>query len=77
MTKTKLRPTGAVPKVLLDALPVRYRSRAGAVCAALGVVVSIAAIIYADSPEVAVIVQILTALGVVAPSEDSSDEQAL
>lgn len=58
---------------LANTLPVRYRTRFGAVCAALGVIVSVAAIVYADSPEVAVIVQILTALGVVVP--DDSDER--
>ncbi|MER7109680.1 DUF7439 family protein [Streptomyces sp. NPDC000229] len=51
--------------VFLSALPVRYRSRAGAVIAALGVLVSIAAIVYADKPEVALIVQVATALGLV------------
>ncbi|MGC4928087.1 DUF7439 family protein [Streptomyces sp. DT117] len=56
---------------LVGSLPVRYRSRVGAVLAALGIVVSIAAIVYADSPEVAVIVQILTALGVVDTSTTS------
>ncbi|WP_372407190.1 hypothetical protein [Streptomyces luteireticuli] len=70
MTKMRLRATGAVPKALLEALPVRYRSRAGAVFAGLGVVVSIASIALADTPEIAVIVQILTALGVVAPAEE-------
>ncbi|MEU1309150.1 hypothetical protein ABZ419_09670 [Streptomyces cinnamoneus] len=69
MTKQP-RIKGAVPQALLDVLPVRYRSRVGAALAAVGVLVSVAAIVYADSPEVAVIVQILTALGVVAPAED-------
>ncbi|MEU3265125.1 DUF7439 family protein [Streptomyces bacillaris] len=50
---------------LLSALPVRYRSRVGAFFAALGVLVSIAAIVYADKPEVALIVQIATSLGLV------------
>ncbi|MFI5942212.1 hypothetical protein ACIBCB_18410 [Streptomyces uncialis] len=59
---------------LVASLPVRYRSRAGAALAALGVLVSIAAIVYADSPEVAVIIQLLTALGVVAPDENESLE---
>ncbi|WP_329559518.1 hypothetical protein OG711_15570 [Streptomyces uncialis] len=54
---------------LVASLPVRYRSRVGAALAALGVLVSVAAIVYADSPEVAVIIQLLTALGVVAPDE--------
>ncbi|NUK41796.1 hypothetical protein HRW13_13065 [Streptomyces lunaelactis] len=51
--------------VFLSVLPVRYRSRVGAVFAALGILVSIAAIVYADKPEVALIVQIATALGLV------------
>ncbi|WP_327175481.1 hypothetical protein OG599_09280 [Streptomyces sp. NBC_01335] len=55
------KPTAA----LLSAMPVRYRSRVGAFIAALGVVVSVAAILYADRPEVALIVQVATALGVV------------
>ncbi|MEV5149980.1 hypothetical protein AB0L14_37915 [Streptomyces sp. NPDC052727] len=50
---------------LVVALPVGYRSRAGAVLAALGVLVSALAIIYADRPEVALIVQVATALGLV------------
>lgn len=59
---------------LVDSLPVRYRSRVGAALATLGVIVSIAAVAYTDRPEVAVIVQILTALGVVAP-DDSDDAE--
>jgi hypothetical protein len=51
--------------VFLSVLPVRYRSRVGAVFAALGILVSIAAIVYADKPEVALIVQVATALGLV------------
>ncbi|MFC9736661.1 hypothetical protein ACFVKC_01930 [Streptomyces noursei] len=73
MSKTKI--PGFKPINLVSLLPVRYRSRAGAVFAALGVVVSIVSVVYADSPEVAVIVQILTALGVVAPTEDEPDDQ--
>ncbi|MEV0437795.1 hypothetical protein AB0I84_00735 [Streptomyces spectabilis] len=69
---SKLKTPGFKP---ISLLPVRYRSRVGAALAALGVIVSIASIVYADSPEVAVIVQILTALGVVAPSEDGSEEE--
>ncbi|WP_282703761.1 hypothetical protein [Streptomyces sp. CC219B] len=49
----------------LSALPVRYRSRVAAVIAALGVLVSIAAVVYADRPEVALIVQVATSLGLV------------
>lgn len=60
--------------LLLSVMPVRYRSRAGAVIAALGVMVSIAAIVYADKPEVAVIVQIATALGVVEGSDSGEAE---
>ncbi|MEU5427604.1 hypothetical protein AB0H73_18645 [Streptomyces olivoreticuli] len=75
MTKINPRIKGTVPQALLDALPVRYRSRVGAALAAVGVLVSVAAIVYADSPEVAVIVQVLTALGVVAPAEDESEAE--
>ncbi|SNS50646.1 DUF7439 family protein [Actinacidiphila glaucinigra] len=49
----------------LSFLPVRYRSRAGAIVAALGVLVSVLAIVYADRPEVALIIQVATALGLV------------
>ncbi|MEU3045817.1 hypothetical protein ABZ705_04650 [Streptomyces sp. NPDC006984] len=70
---TKIRgPLAAVA----DALPVRYRTRFGAICAALGVLVSIAAVVFADSPEVAVIVQILTALGVVVPDDPDGSQDA-
>ncbi|MEV7282604.1 hypothetical protein [Streptomyces sp. NPDC093111] len=72
---SKMKTPGFKPISLVALLPVRYRSRVGAALAALGVIVSIASIVYADSPEVAVIVQILTALGVVAPSEDGSEEE--
>lgn len=71
---SKVQTPGFKPISLAALLPVRYRSRVGAFLAALGVVVSIASIVYADSPEVAVIVQIMTALGVVAPSEDDSPQ---
>ncbi|MEU7148494.1 hypothetical protein AB0B15_10715 [Streptomyces sp. NPDC045456] len=67
---SKMRVPGAVPVSLLNALPVRYRSRVGAALAALGVIVSILSVACADKPEVAVIIQIATALGVVAPAED-------
>ncbi|MGW3336218.1 DUF7439 family protein [Streptomyces sp. NPDC001009] len=49
----------------LSLMPTRYRSRAGAVVAALGVIVSVLATLYADRPEVALIVQVATALGIV------------
>ncbi|MEU6959581.1 DUF7439 family protein [Streptomyces chrestomyceticus] len=67
---SKMRVPGAVPVSLLSALPVRYRSRVGAVLAALGVIVSILSVACADKPEIAVIIQIATALGVVAPVDD-------
>ncbi|WP_328310275.1 hypothetical protein OG432_11070 [Streptomyces sp. NBC_00442] len=73
---SKMLMPGSKPISLVSLLPVRYRTRVGAVLSAVGVAVSIAAIVYADSPEVAVIVQILTALGVVAPSEDDSLEES-
>ncbi|MER5851026.1 hypothetical protein ABT126_29370 [Streptomyces sp. NPDC002012] len=49
----------------LSVLPVRYRSRVAAFLAALGVVVSAVAVVYADRPEVALIVQVATSLGLV------------
>jgi len=60
-------------RLILSALPVRYRSRAGAVIAALGVLVSVAAILYADRPEVALIVQVATAIGLVGPDSDETE----
>ncbi|MGW6745428.1 DUF7439 family protein [Streptomyces sp. NPDC055025] len=57
---------------IVNALPVRYRTRAGAVIAALGVLVSITAVVFTDRPEVAVVVQFLTAIGAIAP-DDSVD----
>ncbi|MEU3709018.1 DUF7439 family protein [Streptomyces catenulae] len=71
---SKMQTPGFKPVSLVNLLPVRYRSRVGAVLAALGVVVSVLSVACADRPEVAVIVQILTALGVVAPSEEQTDE---
>lgn len=71
---SKMLMPGSKPPSLVSLLPVRYRTRAGAILAVIGVVVSVAAIVYADSPEVAVIVQIMTALGVVAPSESDDTE---
>ncbi|MEU5433812.1 hypothetical protein AB0G73_10585 [Streptomyces sp. NPDC020719] len=70
---SKMRLPGPQPS-FLALLPVRYRTRAGAALAALGVIVSVAAVVYADRPEVAVIVQVLTALGVVAPTDETPDD---
>ncbi|MFG2209952.1 hypothetical protein ACIQK6_23910 [Streptomyces sp. NPDC091682] len=71
---SKMLMPGSKPITLTSLLPVRYRSRAGALLAALGVGVSIAAIVYADRPEVAVIVQVATALGIVeAPDTDDTE----
>ncbi|MFJ1932611.1 hypothetical protein ACIOGZ_08025 [Kitasatospora sp. NPDC088160] len=66
---SKLKTPGFKPVTLVSLLPVRYRSRAGAVLALIGVIVSALAVAYADRPEIALAVQILTALGVVAPDE--------
>ncbi|MCX5237215.1 hypothetical protein OG824_18615 [Streptomyces prunicolor] len=60
--------------VLVSVLPVRYRTRIGAVLSALGVIVSVAAIVYADRPEVALIVQVATALGLVEGSDSDETE---
>ncbi|MBT2544515.1 MULTISPECIES: DUF7439 family protein [Streptomyces] len=71
---SKMLMPGSKPPSLLSLLPVRYRSRAGAFLAALGVIVSVCAIVYADKPEVAVIVQIATALGLVeSPDSDATE----
>ncbi|WP_411120613.1 hypothetical protein [Streptomyces sp. x-19] len=61
---------------IVNALPVRYRTRVGATIAGLGVLVSIAAVVFADRAEVAVIVQFLTAIGVVVPDDSDSAEDA-
>ncbi|NWF28258.1 hypothetical protein HW130_18620 [Streptomyces sp. PKU-EA00015] len=60
--------------VLVSVLPVRYRSRVAAVLSAVGVIVSIAAVVYADKPEVALIVQIATSLGLVDGSDSEETE---
>ncbi|MGP3686252.1 DUF7439 family protein [Streptomyces sp. IBSNAI002] len=71
---SKMLMPGSKPPSVLSLLPVRYRSRAGAFLAALGVIVSVCAIVYADKPEVAVIVQIATALGLVeSPDSDTTE----
>ncbi|MER5632176.1 DUF7439 family protein [Streptomyces nitrosporeus] len=56
--------------LLVNRLPTRYRSRVGAVLAAAGVVVSVLAVVCADRPEVAVIVQMATSLGLVESATD-------
>ncbi|MFE2104299.1 hypothetical protein ACFXAF_00235 [Kitasatospora sp. NPDC059463] len=70
---SKLTPPGFKPVTLVSLLPVRYRSRVGAVLALIGVIVSALAVAYADRPEIALAVQILTALGVVAPDESDPE----
>ncbi|MFI2673999.1 hypothetical protein ACH5AU_31335 [Streptomyces albidoflavus] len=65
---TKLRNSATA---IVAALPVRYRSRAGAALATLGVIVSVLAVVCADRPEVAVLVQIATALGLVDSAPDT------
>ncbi|MGW2541550.1 DUF7439 family protein [Kitasatospora sp. NPDC001574] len=72
MSKMKL--PDARPVTLVSLLPVRYRSRVGATLAFAGVVVSALAVAYADRPEIALAVQVLTALGVVAPEDPGTDE---
>lgn len=71
---SKMLMPGSKPPGLLSLLPIRYRSRAGAFLAALGVIVSVCAIVYADKPEVAVIVQIATALGLVESPDSEPTE---
>ncbi|MFE3578122.1 DUF7439 family protein [Streptomyces vinaceus] len=65
---------GSKPITLTSLLPVRYRSRVGAILAFVGVIVSALAVAYADRPEIALTVQVLTALGVVAPDEPEQTE---
>ncbi|MGW3323871.1 DUF7439 family protein [Streptomyces virginiae] len=51
------------------ALPTKYKSRTGQVASILGVVLSVAAILATDYPEVAVALQALTAFGFVEQSD--------
>lgn len=71
---SKMQIPGSRPITLVSLLPVRYRSRVGAALALVGVIVSALAVAYADRPEIALIVQVLTALGVVAPDESDQSE---
>ncbi|MEU9605471.1 hypothetical protein [Streptomyces sp. NPDC048057] len=47
------------------ALPTRYKSKAGLVAAVAGVALSVAALLATDYPQIAVIIQTLTAFGFV------------
>jgi hypothetical protein len=69
---SKLRGPAAA---LLARLPVQYRSRASAVFVTLGVIVSALSVSLADRPEIALAVQALTALGVVAPVGKDEPEE--
>ncbi|MFH8414345.1 DUF7439 family protein [Streptomyces collinus] len=51
--------------VIARALPTKYKSKAGLVAAVVGLVVSVAAIVGTDYPEVAAVIQALTAFGFV------------
>ncbi|MFD7738068.1 hypothetical protein [Kitasatospora sp. NPDC059800] len=70
---SKLKTPGFKPVTLVSLLPVRYRTRVGAALALIGVIVSALAVAYADRPEIALAVQVLTALGVVAPGEPGDE----
>ena len=62
-------PTGKAVSLVVKHLPTRYRSKTGLVTAVLGVVVSILSLVAVDRPEVAVVIQALTALGFVEQSD--------
>ncbi|MBQ0949257.1 MULTISPECIES: hypothetical protein [unclassified Streptomyces] len=51
--------------VITRALPTKYKSKAGLVAAIVGLAVSVAAIVGTDHPEVAAVIQALTAFGFV------------
>ncbi|MFF7800263.1 DUF7439 family protein [Streptomyces olivaceus] len=51
--------------VITRALPTKYKSKAGLVAALVGLAVSVAAIVGTDHPEVAAVIQALTAFGFV------------
>ncbi|AXQ62352.1 hypothetical protein SEA_TRVXSCOTT_26 [Streptomyces phage TrvxScott] len=51
--------------VITRALPTKYKSKAGLIAAVAGLVVSVAAIVGTDHPEVAAVIQALTAFGFV------------
>jgi hypothetical protein len=52
------------------ALPTKYKSKTGLVTAALGVAVSLAVYFETDYPQLALVVQALTALGYVEQTEE-------
>ncbi|MFI5863573.1 hypothetical protein [Streptomyces sp. NPDC051546] len=55
--------------IIARALPTRYKSKAGLAASVLGVILSVAAVIATDHPEVAVALQALTAFGFVEQSD--------
>ena len=66
-----------VASALFTALPTRYRSTFGLITSALAVVASILAVVVVDHPEVAIVLQVLTALGFVErPSSAPEDSDA-
>ncbi|MEU8133226.1 DUF7439 family protein [Streptodolium elevatio] len=69
MTKQEAKFSGVAASIV-GLLPTRYRSKVGLAAALVGVVVSAVALESADHPEVAIVIQALTALGFVEkPSE--------
>ncbi|MGW0861308.1 DUF7439 family protein [Streptomyces sp. NPDC002611] len=69
MTGKHSKPSAKAVSFVVGHLPTRYRSKKGLVAAALGVIVSLGAILATDHPEAAVAIQALTALGFVEKSE--------
>ncbi|MEU9795076.1 hypothetical protein AB0E27_31575 [Streptomyces sparsogenes] len=55
--------------LIARALPTKYRSKAGLIAAILGVILSAAAVVGTDYPQVALVIQALTALGFVESSD--------
>ncbi|MFF3249747.1 hypothetical protein ACFYWP_01785 [Actinacidiphila glaucinigra] len=62
-----------VAALVVEHLPTRYRSKVGLVTAALGVIVSLLSVVATDHPEVAIVIQALTALGFVERPENHDE----
>lgn len=57
-------------RVIARTLPTKYKSKTGLVAALVGLVLSVAAIVGTDHPEVAAVIQALTAFGFVEPDSE-------
>ncbi|AUG87212.1 hypothetical protein KGG77_gp56 [Streptomyces phage Omar] len=64
------RVTGKGVARIAQALPTRYKSKAGFVASVTGVILSLAVYFQGDYPQVALAIQALTALGFVEQTDD-------